>query len=104
MGSIYKAAGKPKYIQEVILGVGLPGPAPAVVPISGLKVKGIEIRVGDRVVVLKDNTRGKIVDFFQIGNKRINAIIESNSDVYSFDVQQYGIEFVLYSKSNQKTA
>ena len=86
------------------MGVGLPGPAPVIMPLSGIKVKGIEIKTGDRVLVLKDNTRGKIVDFFQIGNKKINAIIESNSDVYSFDVQQYGIEFVLYSKSNQKTA
>lgn len=86
------------------MGVGLPGPAPAIMPLSGIKVKGIEIKLWDRVVVLKDNTRGKIVDFFNIGDKKINAIIESNSDVYSFDVQQYGIEFVLYSKSNQKTA
>ncbi len=74
-------------------------------PLNGISVKGIQIRLQDKVVILKERCRGKIIDFFNIGNKSIRAIIESDrGDVYSFDINQYGIEFVLASQSKQKTA
>lgn len=76
-------------------------------PLNGILAKGVELKIEDKVEILKDRCRGMIIDFFNIGNKKIRVIIESTKgDTYSFDSNQYGSEFVLASKSNQdqKTA